>query len=338
MTGATVLGIDGGGSKTLIAVADQGGSIVTMARGEGINPLDRADWRDVLDRQLRPFIETQGLAGVVGALPAHGEVEAISAAQWQAVSSLFPKLPTEVLNDVDAAHIGAFAGGPGILVLSGTGSMAWARDGAGRSYRVGGWGDRIGDEGSSHWIGLRILGLVSQSLDGRAEPTRLVDAVFDQLGLDRADPMNGLEGWSAHLTNPRAEIAALAPLASRVAETGDLGAIGIIEAAAEELARHVTTIGRQGSLPPIWSFAGGTFASRPLRDAVAAKLGHPPVAPLLPPIGGALLRAAKTLGWSIDPAWINRLAASLAAYPALSRQNYAKPDQTSPDHQPRTIN
>jgi N-acetylglucosamine kinase-like BadF-type ATPase len=218
-----------------------------------------------------------------------------------------------VLNDVDAAHLGAFAGQSGILILSGTGSMAWARDAAGNSHRVGGWGDAIGDEGSSHWIGRKILGLVSQSLDGRAAPTALSEALFDSLGLDPADPMNSLGGWVSRLTDPRAEVAALAPLASRLAESGDAGAQGIIEAAAEELARHVTAIARLAGQDLDWSHAGGTFASAPLREAVARRLGRPPKPPRLPPIGGALLAAAQHVGWAADAQWIDRLAASLAA-------------------------
>ena len=312
----TIIGVDGGGSKTQIAVADQSGRIVRMARGAGINPMDNRGWRQSLEAQLRPFAGEPGLSGIAAALPAFGEVAAISAEQQQVVAEVFGGLPQRVLNDVDAAHLGAFAGGPGILILSGTGSMAWARDAAGTPFRVGGWGDLIGDEGSSHWIGMRVLGLVSQSLDGRAEPTGLVEAVFDHLGLDRNDPMNALEGWVAHLGHPRAEIASLAPLATRLAEAGDAGAAGIIDSSAAELARHVTAIARLSGLPPDWSFAGGTFASTSLRSAVARLIGRPPRQPLLPPIGGALLGAATLVGWPADDGWTRRVAQSIRDYAA----------------------
>ena len=306
-----VLGIDGGGSKTILAVVDSGGRIVLNTRTGGINPLDNSDWRGALEAALAPMAKTLGLVAVAAALPAHGEVEAISAAQREVVASALSGQPQHVLNDVDAAQIGAFAGEPGILILSGTGSMAWARDTGGRSHRVGGWGDVVGDEGSSYWIGHRILGLISQSLDGRSEPTGLVDAVFDQLRLGRTDPADALEDWVSRLKHPRAEIAALARLATGLAETGDAGARSIIEAAADELARHVRAIERKVGAALPWSYAGGTFGGRMLLDAVAERIGRPPVAPRLPPIGGALLAAAKLAGWPIDDLWIERLKSAL---------------------------
>jgi glucosamine kinase len=329
MTATAILGIDGGGSKTLIALADRSGSVLRLKRGEGVNPLDNDSWRRNLAALLADFAGEAGIGFVAAALPAYGEVAEVSAAQRAAVAAAFDAtIGQQVLNDVDAAHLGAFAGGPGILVLSGTGSMAWARDAGGMSFRVGGWGDVIGDEGSGHWIGMRVLGLITQSLDGRAPPTRLVEAVFEALAIDSKDAMNGLEGWLARLDHRRSAIAGLAPIAARLAEAGDAGAIAIIEEAVEHLARHVTAIARLSGLPPDWSFAGGSFASRLLRERVASKIGRPPQLPILPPIGGALLCAAQQLGWPVDQAWIGRLAASI-------QLRTAPMGSSEPDKQPQ---
>jgi glucosamine kinase len=325
MSAGIVLGIDGGGSKTLVARADRSGNVLGIRRGPGINPLDNRNWRQALDAQIRPFAGTRGLAGVAAALPAYGEVDDISARQRDAIAAVFGACPQSVLNDVDAAHIGAFAGGAGILILSGTGSMAWARDAAGTSSRVGGWGDVIGDEGSSYWIGRRILGAVSQSIDGRTGHTALTGAVFDTLAIDPADPVNGLEGWVSHFTNPRAQIAALAPLATTAAEAGDATAIALIGAAADELVRHYTAIAPKAGPGAGWSYAGGAFRGRALRESLAARIGRAPAPPRLSPIGGALLAAAQLANWPINTDWIERLAASLQA--ALHE-----------DHEPQPIN
>lgn len=320
MSQETVIGVDGGGSKTLIAVASRAGDVLTMSRGLPINPLDSSDWRQILDTHLRPFAERSDVQSIAAALPAYGEVAAISSAQDRAIAGLAGSRPSVVLNDVDAAQIGAFAGGPGILILSGTGSMAWARDAAGKSYRVGGWGDVIGDEGSSHWIGKRVLETISQSIDGRIPRTGLVHAVLSALGIDPVHAQDGLENWVGHLKNSRPAIAALAPLATELAAQGDTAATVIIESAANELARHVMAIARQSGLPPAWSYAGGTFRSELLRDLVAARVGSQPLAPRLPPIGGSLVAAAQTLGWDIGDDWIERLAASIAAMPGQTNE------------------
>ena len=78
MNDTVVLGIDGGGSKTLIAVADRTGRVLHLARGRPASPLDDRAWQDVLATQLRPLLQEANLGGVAAALPAYGEVEEIS--------------------------------------------------------------------------------------------------------------------------------------------------------------------------------------------------------------------------------------------------------------------
>lgn len=311
MSDDLVLGIDGGGSKTLVALADRSGRVVRTARSGGSNPLDNPAWRSELLTALGGVGELSGIAAGAAALPTYGEVEALSRAQTEAVASVLGNRPQSMLNDVDAAQIGAFAGRSGILILSGTGSMAWARDAEGRSHRVGGWGDVAGDEGSAFWIGNRTLSAVTQSVDGRAPHTNMVEALFAQIGADIANPQEGIEGWISHLVHPRSAIATLAPLAMRLAEAGDATARSIVFAAADELARHVTAIQPRVGRDAPWSYAGGTFNSPFILTAVTERIGRPPVPPRLPPIGGALLAAAKLADWSIENAWIERLQASL---------------------------
>ncbi|OWV73836.1 N-acetylglucosamine kinase [Rhizobium sp. R339] len=308
MSGELILGIDGGGSKVVVAVADRSGRILRSSRGRGVNPMDNPNWLEELDRHLLPFRNETKLMAVAAGLPAYGEVARLSASQRDAIQRAFPNVRREVLNDVDAAHLGAFAGKPGILILSGTGSMAWARNEAGKSARTGGWGDLIGDEGSSHWIGQRALNLVSQSLDGRAPPTALASALIDQLRIDPADPMNGLGDWASSLANPRAEIAAISALVDRVASGGDEGAVSLLEQAADELSKHHHAISRHCRADADWTYAGGTFSSRLLLEALGRRIGKPPAPPKLPPIGGALLAAAQLLDWPVDEGWFGQIA------------------------------
>ncbi|MBB3657724.1 N-acetylglucosamine kinase-like BadF-type ATPase [Rhizobium sp. BK650] len=320
MSDELILGIDGGGSKVLIALADKRGRILRTALGGGVNPMDNPDWRQELERHIEPFRNEPGLAAIGAGLPAYGEVTHLSTLQKQCVDDAFPAIRRVVLNDVDAAHLGAFTGRPGILVLSGTGSMSWARNSAGAAARVGGWGDVIGDEGSSYWIGRAALHLISQSLDGRAKSTALTKAIYDHLELDMSDPINALGSWIDELARPRAGIAALSSLVNRIAQQGDEAAIGLIEEAADELAKHHQAISGHCETGTDWTYAGGTFSSRLLLEAVERRIGRRAIAPVLPPIGGALLAAAQLLDWPLDEGWFGQIAVEAEAVIARSRQ------------------
>lgn len=309
---AEILAIDGGGSKTILAMASRGGEIGTWLEGAGINPVDNADWRSNLAALFKAAGPDKARAELgVLALPSFGETEPVSVLQERTAAALLDCRHV-LLNDVDAAHAGAFAGGSGVLILAGTGSMAWARDEEGQSIRVGGWGDAFGDEGSAYWIGREALACVSKALDGRLEASALTSRVFSCLGLDIRSPLDALLRWHIGLNHPRSEIAALATVIDDLAEGGDAVATGLLDCAADHLALHVEAAWRRLRQPSRWSYAGGVFASRRILARLTERLGRQPDIPRLPPIGGALLRAARDLDWPVDEAWIERLGASIA--------------------------
>jgi glucosamine kinase len=307
-----ILGIDGGGTKVMVALADRDGRILRKELGGGVNPMDNPDWRIELERHIEPFLNEKKLVAVAAALPAYGEVAHLSRLLEDTIERAFPNARTRILNDVDAAHLGALAGRPGILILSGTGSMAWARDAGGRSARTGGWGDILGDEGSSYWIGRLALNLVSQSLDGRRPPTALAKVLFDHLQLDPSNPMDSLGAW-ATADARRSSIAALSELVDRSARAGDLAAIGLIDQAADELAKHHRAIASHCEPGSDWTIAGGTFQSALLLKSLEQRIGSSAIAPRLSPIGGAIFAAAQLLDWPLDDGWIGHLAASAKA-------------------------
>ncbi len=312
MSDDLILGIDGGGTKVMVALADHSGRILRSGLGGGVNAMDNPGWPTELERHIEPFRNEKRLAAVAAALPVYGEVAHLSRLLEETIEQAFPNARTRVLNDVDAAHLGALAGKSGILVLSGTGSMAWARNAGGEPARTGGWGDIIGDEGSSYWIGRLALNLVSQSLDGRLPPTALAKAVFEYLQLDPANPMDSLGAWATSDAK-RSTIAALSAVVDQAALDGDTAAIGLLDLAAEELAKHHRAIAGHCEPGADWTFAGGTLRSTVLLQALEQRIGRPPIAPKLPPIGGALFAAAQLLDWPIDEGWIGHVAASANA-------------------------
>ena len=287
-----VLGLDGGGSKTDAVVINRAGRVLTRVRAEGLDPLAGEGWQARLAGLAAPLGPVS--AAVLG-LPCHGEIAAVSTQQLAVVVDLFGPHAV-VLNDVAVAFNGALAGGEGVLALAGTGSMAWAR-GPGGVHRVGGWGHLFGDEGSAHWIGRAAMALASQHLDGRKPPSGFAHGMLREMGVAAED----LLGWS-FAQNPRAGLASVAALVSRLADAGVVEAVELMDEAAGHLAQAGQTAGRLAGLdaPLRWSFAGGVMQDATVMAALIAALG-PPMPPVLPPVGGAALAAATAAGWPTGP-------------------------------------
>lgn len=325
MSEPLVLGLDGGGSKTLMALAARDGRVTRVLTSDGINPLDAAHWREPLDAMFeRLRVELRKLDGAALGMPGYGEVPHVSAAQAAAVGSRLG-CPHSLHNDVEMAFDGAFLGQPGVLILAGTGSMAWAQaqgsgpheggaHSGGPPIRVGGWGSAIGDEGSAFWIGREAIARTTRALDGRLAAPEFAEAMLAAMRLPATEAPAALLGWYHSRPHIRSAVAALATTVDALAAGGDVTARSVMLQAAHHLSDHVEAARRRiGQPDAAWSYAGGVFASAVVCDSMAMRLGTAPRPAILPPIGGALWRAACQAGWSVDAAWVARLAASLAA-------------------------
>jgi N-acetylglucosamine kinase-like BadF-type ATPase len=155
------------------------------------------------------------------------------------LSRAFPHADNiRITHDLEIALRGGTANGTGIVIVAGTGSSAYGRDGN-QAAQVGGWGHLMGDEGSGYWIGLQSLRAVAQAQDGRAEPTALREAICS--GLDIASPRD-LVSWSIDAS--KSEIAALAEITLDQARLGDSVACKIAESGAAEIARMASVAAR----------------------------------------------------------------------------------------------
>jgi glucosamine kinase len=199
--------------------------------------------------------------------------------------------------DVEAAFYEAFGEGPGILLVAGTGSVAWGRGPLGRTARVGGWGQLLGDEGSGYAIGLGALRAVARAEDGRGPPTSLRSALLEALSVT---DVGALVPWAAAAS--KAEVARLAPLVARAAEEGDSVADRLLADAALQLEGHVAAVlERTGpwAAPPEVVLWGGIVGEKgPLRARVAERLAGLPVtvaARVLDPALGAARLALRGL-------------------------------------------
>ena len=244
------VGVDGGGTGTrarLVAAADGRTLGEGQAGPSGLSQGVEQAWRHVREAMAAAF----GQAGL--ALPAPQQIAlglglagAGVAAQHAAFMQGDPGYARLVLvNDGVTQLLGAHAGGPGLVVASGTGSVAAARGADGRMRQCGGWGFPVGDEGSGAWLGLQAMRHAQQVTDGRAAASPLSDAVFALAGRDAP----ALLAWCAGAG--QAKWATLAPLVFAAAETDDGTAAALLDTAAADLARlvHALDAGAAQDLP-----------------------------------------------------------------------------------------
>ena len=241
-----VVGVDGGGTKTRVLVADESGKPLADVSGpaSAVKPGAAEQSAAVIAQTMAVALETAGLSGVLPQVVCVGVAgvgrENERQALWQALAA--SEIAEEVLVHADAtvALDDAFGDGPGVLLIAGTGSVAFGRGPTGTAARCGGWGPVIGDEGSGAWIGRRALSVVTAAADGREPETALTGAI---LTAAQVNDVQQLIAWAATATP--ATLATLAPAVMSEADAGDLRANALLSLAVEELMLHIRALARQ---------------------------------------------------------------------------------------------
>lgn len=242
---AIVIGIDGGGSRTRAIVADEEGREIVRVEGpaSAVRPGQAEHSAEVICAVVRDALAACEMTHVlprvlcVGVAGVGRDVERDHL--WQALVSREVAEEVVVHSDATVALDDAFGEGPGILIIAGTGSVAFGRGPSGQFARCGGWGPDFGDEGSGAWIGRRALGIVAAASDGREPETALTGAILTAAEVNAA---MDLIPWAAAATP--AMLATLAPVVMSVAESGDLRANALLTLATEELVLHARTLAR----------------------------------------------------------------------------------------------
>jgi N-acetylglucosamine kinase-like BadF-type ATPase len=290
-----VLGIDAGGTKTVCLLADAHGAILAEARGGGANLQASGELEaekvlhDVMDRALaerdvRPDAICLGIAGVDRPRDAD--------AARSIMRRIGFKSRVLIVNDALVALTAGVGDAPGVVIIAGTGSIAYGRDGNGRAARAGGWGYLLGDEGGGFWIGRSALAAVVRQFDQRGPATLLTDMVLDHMHL--ASPTELIHAIYDRGIQ-RLAIGGIAPVVQQALERGDVVAADIVKRATGELAAAATAViqrlemrGDQFSIV----LAGGTFRGIPsLVSGVASALSD-----VAPRSQVSLLREEPALG------------------------------------------
>ncbi|HEY1308358.1 MAG TPA: BadF/BadG/BcrA/BcrD ATPase family protein [Vicinamibacterales bacterium] len=309
-----VLGIDAGGTKTVCQLADERGAVVAEARGGGANlraagqiEVERVLRRLIEDvlahREIRPEAICIGIAGA--------DRERDADLVRDVTRRLGHDVATVVVNDALIALVAGVGERAGVVIVAGTGSIAYGRDAAGRAARAGGWGYLLGDEGGGFWIGRAALSAVVRQFDRRGPATLLTELVLTQMGL--TTPAQVIEAvYDRGL--PRHVIAGIADVVEHATGAGDAVAAEILDRAAVELtsaaASVVTRLQMRGEVFQT-VLAGGIFRGIPsLASGVEALLAE--VAPrsvvrrleVEPAYGAVRLALAAARGRVVIPSYI----------------------------------
>lgn len=295
-----VMGIDGGGSNLRVVVATPDLQVVGESHAGTVNPsvigretaaglIRQHMWAAITNAHLQPADIRAVCIGVAGASADHS-------ADWlcEVVGPITPNAKIRPSADQEIALVGAHGKREGILILAGTGSVAYGVNPAGQAAVVGGWGYLLGDEGSGYWLGMSALRAISQASERRAAKTTLTESVLHELNLEK--PRDLIRWLYAQPRN--AEIAQLAPLIIQQADAGDAVANCLVGEAIQHLAGHVTALRDILNFPdaPI-AFAGGLLTHpNALSSGLGRHLQLPAIpVPLYPPVIGAVLLALDTL-------------------------------------------
>ena len=284
------IGIDGGGTKTKFVLYDEKGNIIREIEDQSVHILTQSKevCVDILRKNVlaldlsRKALVIAGLAGYGNQKELRYQIENICRMAFEGYRYL-------LYNDVQIAIMGALAGQDGIVVIAGTGSIAFSYI-AGQSKRCGGWGYQLGDEGSAYWIGCQLLQRYCQQVDGRIPRTLLYDKIKKNCGLK--DDYDIIQ-YRHYLENERREIASLAKLNNELAQLGDPYALEIYQKAAQHLASIVLPLAKDFKDSFVLSYIGGVFLAQdyilePLKKELAS-LQIQIHSPIYPPEYGAYL-------------------------------------------------
>jgi N-acetylglucosamine kinase len=299
-----IIGIDGGGTKTIgLLTTETGEHIAKVQAGPSnyhvvgvertkdvLNEIILQLYTHVTDAPLNTIRFCLGMAG----LGREKDRKVIG----QICDEIGINKNRILTHDAHIALVGGTGKQEGVIVISGTGSIVYGISEDGKEARAGGWGYLIGDEGSGYDIALKGLQAVARAADKRESPTQLTHLILKKLELNEP---NDLIQWT-HAAS-RDGIAQLTEMVFKAVETGDTKAENIIDSAVSELACAVEAVLMQLELTHPFGivFSGGNLLHQPIladklqRWIEKIILGGSVISPKYEPAYGAVLLAKAHL-------------------------------------------
>ena len=251
------LAIDAGGSRTQCLLADETRVLARAATGTvKLMRVTEAEASARLKTMLQEVAATAGVSLGQIARTCFGLAGTGSPAVRVWAGKTFAEFAAGELllcGDEEIALDAAFAGGPGILVVAGTGSNAIGRTEAGETFGAGGWGPVLGDEGSGTWIGLEAIRAALRAHDREQlgdsyraqpsiDPTPLLREIERHWKLDSLGELVAYANQGGDSGHFAPDFASLAPVVARCAEQGDALAAQVLDRAGIELAELVALV------------------------------------------------------------------------------------------------
>ena len=302
------LGVDGGQSSTTALIGDENGRVLGYGRDGPCNHISGPERRAHFLRIVGGCV---GAAALAAGLPEnHREFFAACLGfsggpedKRHLIEELLSVQHLEVTTDALIALAGATAGRPGIIVIAGTGSIAFGRNLQGRTARAGGWGYVFGDEGGGFDLSRQALRAILRAEEGWGSPTALRKKFLSAGGADSANELLHL----FYTTDfPRPQIASFSKLVDEAAREGDAVARELLFQAAQQLAMLAAAVRDQlfaeGEVVAV-AHIGGVWRSDLLRERFRALIelrGASHVSPpIFGPAAGALLEAYRLGGLAV---------------------------------------
>jgi N-acetylglucosamine kinase len=301
------LGFDGGGTKTECVLLDAKGAVIGEGRGGPANPLrsgydgaftslHEAAAGAMAAARIRPGDVTNVCAGIAGA----GRRSVVRRVMVF-LTEEFPAALTQVATDYEVALESAAGSGLGVVLIAGTGSVAFGRNAAGETARAGGYGPWIGDEGSAFDIGRRAVSAVARTRDTDAPVTMLAEMIPAALDCPDWDEL-----MLRIMKNPDEVFPKLFPAVAAAANSEDSAAKEILFTSAIGLGNLamivIRRLGMKGEEFPLVK-CGGVFGHSRMLDtlldsvlasgALRAKISRLEISPAL----GAARMAARLSDW-----------------------------------------
>lgn len=308
------LGVDGGQSHTEAVVADSEGNILGRGHGGPSNHVEQPGGRErlrqaIVDsvggalRAARPVVGTSSISNTVFAA-AHCAMTGEANFKEEIVQSILHAHHLVVGHDAPAALAGATGGEPGVVVIAGTGSVAYGENRRGDRARAGGWGYLFGDEGSGFWVARAGLRQAMLAQDGLREATSLRELALKYFN---CSDLQAIEVAVVCNQITRDRFASFAEEVHKAAVEGEEAAREVVTEAGRSLAALAVVVARRlnfAAEEARISYVGGMFRGRLVHEAFhrALQAQMPSaqiIAPRFDPATGALLLAYRAAGHTL---------------------------------------